>query len=150
MYENYYGANPAEEKQKKKIVIVSLIMGIIILVLIGVLINAIVKKNHLKSANTDTTVAVIDESAEAPAARTSEESAEAANLAPVENTDGSATSSSETSSAESTTSTGSEEATTSASSKLPQTGPADLLPLALLLGSVVTFASSRKLAVAKA
>ena len=148
MYENYYGANPAEEKQKKRIIIVSLIMGIIILVLIGVLINAISKKNHAKTTGQE--VAVVDESQNsAPEVRSSED-AQSENVAPVENTESSTASSDDTTSNTATEAPSSSTSQTATSSNLPQSGPSDYLPLALLLGVTTAYLCSRKIAVAKA
>jgi len=148
MYENYYGANPAEEKQKKRIIIVSLIMGIIILVLIGVLINAISKKNHAKTTSQE--VAVVDESQNsAPEVRSSED-AQSENVAPVENTESSTASSDDAKSNAATEASSSSASQTATSSNLPQSGPSDYLPLALLFGVTTAYLCSRKIAVAKA
>lgn len=148
MYENYYGVNPAEEKQKKRIIIVSLIMGIIILVLIGVLINAISKKNQAKTQNTETSV--VDESKNsAPETRSSEE-AQSENPAPVENTESSTASNEKTESEKSETEAKSVATTKSSSNNLPQSGPSDYLPLALLLGVTTAYLCSKKMTVAKA
>ena len=147
MYENYYGVNPADEKQKKRIVIVSLIMGIIILVLIGVLVNAIAKKNHAKTNEAE--IAVVDESQNsAPESRTSED-AEKENPAPVENDENSTASNIDTKAGG--TAAGSTVATaTSSDNKLPQSGPSDYIPLALLLGATTAYLYSKKFTVAKA
>ena len=68
-----YGQTEDQEKQKKKIIIVSLIMGIIIIVLIGILINAITSKNKTSQvASTDTSV-VRDDEKSAPTAQKIEE-----------------------------------------------------------------------------
>ncbi len=143
MYENYYGVNPADEKQKKRIIIVSLVMGIIILVLIGVLVNAIVKKNHIKSGDTQGQIAVVDESQNSePEARTTED-AESENLAPVENTADAAGSTADDKTTENIAS-----ASTTKTTNLPQSGPSDYFGLALLLGSLTAYALSKKNAVA--
>ena len=60
-----YGQTEDQEKQKKKIIIVSLIMGIIIIILIGVLISAITNKNKNKQiADAETALVQEDKNAE--------------------------------------------------------------------------------------
>lgn len=140
---------------KKKIILVSVIMGVIILALIGVLVSAIIRKKHLASAPTTNVpvTASIDDSSKAPSN---------SNLTPVSNdsnssangsgtassTDNSASntssSSSASSSASASSSTSSRSASSSASS-IPSTGPeASLLGAALLLGSATTYLVSKR------
>ena len=141
-----YGQIDESTTQRKKLIIVSAVMGIIILILAGVLVNAIINKNK-KPASEIASEGVIandeepgenSEVSRAESAGNSSEnsesnSAESENLNPVSNeNDGnrSAGSSSESSSA-------------SEAKKLPQTGPREALSLALLLGSCVMFVSSK-------
>ncbi len=125
-----YGQTEDQEKQKKKIIIVSLIMGIIIIVLIGVLISAITSKNKAKLAenNQDSSVIREDEKSEpekvAKNTKT-EEKAEDTKLDPVANKTETVTPSSE-------------------SKNLPKTGPESMIGLAVLAGSFTTYIASRK------
>ena len=139
-----YGQTEDQEKQKKKIVIVSLIMGIIIVVLIGVLISAITSKN--KANQVAETSVVRDDEKSAPTAtkveantksedaNKSENNAEDAKLEPVTNED-------KKSEKTETTVTPKSDVKTE---NLPKTGPESVLALALLAGSATTYVFSRK------
>ncbi|MBQ3261151.1 hypothetical protein IJH29_00605 [Candidatus Saccharibacteria bacterium] len=120
-------AQPEPTAQKKKIIIVSTVMGLIILALIGVLINAIVKKNQAKPVE-ETTLVREDEKPSTTVAendKSESPSAEDGNLAPVA---GGAVAAVEPS---------------SDVKEMPKTGPESTLGLALLLGAVVVFLTSR-------
>ena len=127
-----YGQTEDQEKQKKKIIIVSLIMGIIIIVLIGVLISAITSKNKAKLAEgKEQETAVIREDEKSEPTKVEENTkdgdkkAEDEKLEPVANDTKTVTPSSET-------------------KNLPQTGAGSVLGLALLAGSATTYAFSKK------
>ena len=133
-----YGQTDTAEKQKKKIIIISLVMGIIIIVLIGVLINAITSKNkNTQVANTTETTLVredsksepekVEENTKSDDSKTEESKAEDTKLEPVANT--------------TTTVTPSSDVKTE---NLPQTGASGVLGLALLAGSATTYAFSKK------
>ncbi len=141
-----YGQVDQSQTQRKKLIIVSIIMGIIILVLAAVLVDGIMKKNA-KVANLGEVTndpAELDENNSEPS-HGEAENAEDSNLNPVSNAeDGSSSAAGTTNSsaeAESSSETASEIASTAAS--LPQTGAHEVLSLALLLGSVVTFLGSK-------
>ena len=123
------------DNQKKKIIIVSLVMGIIIVVLIGVLINAIVKKNHLVSETAqnetvDDSAYVVNENGDLVAVTESskeeEKPAEDGKADPVE---GEATAAVTPSS--------------DVKSEIPATGAEGVLGFALLMGTITTFALSK-------
>jgi len=137
-----YGQINESNTQRKKLIIVSVVMGIIILVLAVILVNAIINKNK-KPASEIASEGVIasdeepSENAEVSRAESAGDSgaksAESENLNPVSNeTDGkqSANQTSETS-------------TSSEAKKLPSTGPHEVISLALLLGSCAMFISSK-------
>ena len=144
-----YGQVDQSQTQRKKLIIVSIIMGIIILVLAAVLVDGIMKKNA-KVANLGEVTndpAELDENNSEPS-HGEVENAEDANLSPVSNAEdgsssvaGTTTSSAESSETETASGTASEIASTAAN--LPQTGPREVLSLALLLGSVITFLGSK-------
>jgi len=130
-----YGQTEDQEKQKKKIIIISLIMGIIIIVLIGVLINAITTKNKNKQLadNTETTLVREDEKQSEPTKveenTKDTEKAEDTKLDPVANNP----------------ETDTKTVTPSSESKdLPSTGAGSVLGLALLAGSATTYVFSKK------
>ena len=141
-----YGQTGDQDKQKKKIIIAALAMGIIIIILIGVLINAITSKNRTKLANNEQgTTAVVREDEKNEPKKISEDKkedetkAEDTKLDPVSNepTDNkTVTPSSNVVEDKTTTSTG--------NTNLPSTGPAGALGLALLAGSATTYAFSKK------
>ena len=128
-----YGQTENQEKQKKKIIIVSLIMGIIIIVLIGVLISAITSKNKAKLAenNQESSLVREDEKNEpgkvAENSKDEEKKAEDTKLDPVANTTETVTPKSETK-----------------ENNLPQTGAGSVLGLALLAGSATTYVFSKR------
>ena len=137
-----YGQVNESNTQRKKLIIVSVVMGIIILVLAVILVNAIINKNK-KPASEIASEGVIasdeepGENAEVSRAESAGDSgaksAESENLNPVSNeTDGkqSADQTSETSAS-------------SEAKKLPSTGPREVISLALLLGSCAMFVSSK-------
>lgn len=167
-----YGYVDQTDTQKKKIVIASLIMGIIIVVLIGVLISAIVKKNRVAFGGETSKV---DDTAYVPSAGAN--NAESGNLNPVSNSSTSGTSSSDDSK-NSETSNNSEKSenvvvtpssdvkentsnSTSAqtpnstssnksSSEIPKTGATEsVLGLALLLGAVSMYLLSKNIVLVK-
>lgn len=137
-----YGQVNESNTQRKKLVIVSAVMGIIILILAGVLVNAIINKNKKPVSeiasegviSTDEAPSDNPEVSRAESAGDSDaKSAESENLNPVSNeTDGkqSADRTSETSAS-------------SEAKKLPSTGPREVISLALLLGSCAMFISSK-------
>ena len=128
-----YGQTEDQEKQKKKIIIVSLIMGIIIIVLIGVLISAITSKNKAKLAESGNQTSLVREN----------EKAEDTKLDPVANdTETGTKSETETETkAETTTITPSSDVK---SENLPTTGASSVLGLAVLAGSATTYLFSKK------
>ena len=127
-----YGQTEDQEKQKKKIIIVSLIMGIIIIVLIGVLISAITSKNKAKLAenNQESSLVREDDNKEpekvAENSKEEDKKAEDTKLDPVANTTETVTPKSET------------------KDNLPKTGAGSVLGLALLAGSATTYVFSKK------
>ncbi|MBR2586808.1 hypothetical protein IKE71_00320 [Candidatus Saccharibacteria bacterium] len=132
-----YGQAEDQEKQKKKIIIVSLIMGIIIIVLIGVLISAIVSKNKQKTETAQETTLIHEDEAPAPARISdnsdksedkTEEKAEETKLEPVSNSETVAVA----------------PKTETVETDLPQTGAGSVLGLALLAGSATTFVFSKR------
>ena len=133
-----YGQVNESDTQRKKLIIISVVMGLIILFLAVVFINAIVRKNNnlvsKETASENVELEDNEENAEVSRAENSEssessESAEAGNLAPVSN-------SSAVANAESSSSS-------SSNSALPSTGPREVVSLALLLGSVAMYLFSR-------
>ena len=159
-----YGQTDNQEKQKKRIVIASLVMGIIIIILIGVLINAITSKNRAKLASEQATVAVVREDEEQEPTKVIESTntegiksdeikeeegkPEDSKLDPVSNDPKeNATSSSEGNSkttTETTSNTNTNTTTTTDSSNLPTTGPTGAIGLAFLAGTATSYALSRK------
>ena len=146
-----YGQTGDQEKQKKKIVIAALIMGIIIIVLIGVLINAITSKNKNKVANADETTAVIREDEKSTNvtkveenSKAEEEKPEDAKLDPVSNEKTEESTATVTPSSDVKSETVATTTTTTSGSNLPSTGPAGALGLAILAGSATTYALYRK------
>ena len=144
-----YGQVDQSQTQRKKLIIVSIIMGIIILVLAAVLIDGIMKKNAKVADLGEVTndPAELEENNNSEPSHGEVENAEDANLSPVSNAEdgsssvaGTTTSSAESSETETASGTASEIASTAAN--LPQTGPREVLSLALLLGSVITFLGS--------
>ena len=139
-----YGQVNQSETQKKKLIIVSIVMGIIILVLAAVLVDGLAKKNakvaNLGEVKNDP--AEIESSSSEPSHGEAED-AESSNLTPVSNAeDGSMTAESENSS-ESSSETQNPSAIASTSTSLPSTGPREVISLALLLGSIVAFLGSK-------
>ena len=127
-----YGQTEDQEKQKKKIIIVSLIMGIIIIALVGVLISTVTNKNKSKQTATETALVREDENKPSEPSKVEEnskdaEKAEDTKLEPVSN--------------EKT-----ETVTPKSESKdnLPQTGAGSVLGLALLAGSATTYVFSKR------
>ena len=145
-----YGQTGDQDKQKKKIIIAALIMGIIIIVLIGVLINAITSKNKNKIANEPETTAVIREDEKSnsikieESKKEEEENPEDSKLDPVANEKTDEEIVTPTSNTKAETSTANTATSTSTnSSDLPSTGPAGAFGLAVLAGSATTYAFSR-------
>ncbi|MBQ7802725.1 hypothetical protein IJ380_02600 [Candidatus Saccharibacteria bacterium] len=141
-----YTDQQPETSQKKKIIIVSLIMGIIIIVLIGVLINAIVKKNHLATetgSRVDDSAYIRDENGELVPVEDSSKDSHEVETANAE--DGKA----EPVANDETVTPSSEEKTVASATEIPATGAEGILGLALLLGSVTAFILSKNLALAK-
>lgn len=146
-----YGQVNESNTQRRKLIIASVIMGLIILVLAIILIGAIINRNKRLAANEAELASVSTpaegetsdnpdvsraESAESSDGSNSSESAESANLAPVSNeNDGSQ-------SAGSSSENSSNRANGNGSGSLPATGPKEVLSLALLLGSVAAYLSS--------
>ena len=134
-----YGQTETQEKQKKKIIIVSLIMGIIILVLIGVLISAISNKNKAKLAEKAAESSLVREDEKSDVTKVEDEpKAEDTKLDPVSN-EAKDTEETETETVATVT-----PSSTSVGNDLPQTGPGSVLGLALLMGSATTYAFSKK------
>ncbi|MBR2695551.1 hypothetical protein IKE86_01395 [Candidatus Saccharibacteria bacterium] len=126
-----YGQTEDQDKQKKKIIIVSLVMGIIIIVLIGVLISAITSKNKAKLAEgkEQETAVIREDEKQEPTKVEETKKAEDEKLEPVANDP----------------KTDTKTVTPSSESKdLPSTGPGSVLGLALLAGSATTYAFSKK------
>lgn len=165
-----YGQYEQPETDKKKIVIVSAIMGVIILILLAILICGLIKKARLAKADEegrkdDEIAYVMNEDGELVAVSgdqdmtNSSASAEDEKLSPVsgeattevapssevieDSNNTSATNSG--ASASSNTSTSSNTSMSSTSS-IPNTGAEGIFGLALLLGSVAAYLSSRRLA----
>ncbi|MBR5389325.1 hypothetical protein IK146_02075 [Candidatus Saccharibacteria bacterium] len=141
-----YGQTGDQDKQKKKIIIAALVMGIIIIILIGVLINAITSKNRAKLANNDQgSTAIVREDEKNEPKKINEDKkeddakAEDMKLEPVSNesTDNkTVTPSSNVVEDKPTTSAG--------NNNLPSTGPAGALGLALIAGSATSYVFSKK------
>ena len=134
-----YGQTEDQEKQKKKIIIVSLIMGIIIIILIGVLINAITTKNKNKQLADNTDSSLVREDEKSTPTKVEEntkdtEKAEDTKLDPVAND--------QTDKKADTTVTPS--SNTKDTNNLPSTGAGSILGLALLAGSATTYVFSKR------
>lgn len=129
-----YGQTEDQEKQKKKIIIVSLVMGIIIILLIGVLISAITNKNknkQLADNGQDTTLVREDTSATPTKVEDDPKNIDHADI-PAEDTKLDPV-------ANDTVAPQSD-----VKSDLPQTGAGSILGLALLAGSATTYAFSKR------
>ena len=138
-----YGQVNESGTQRKKLIIVSAVMGIIILVLAVILVNAIINKNK-KPASEIASEGVI---------ASDEEPSENAEVSRAESTN--ASDSSESSNNNSAASENASESAakeknlnpvsneTDGSKSLPSTGPREVLSLALLLGSCAAFLASK-------
>ena len=134
-----YGQTENQEKQKKKIILVSCIMGIIIIVLIGVLINNISAKNKARKESEETALVREDEQKEAEPTKVEE--------TPKEETKTEDAKAEEPKAEETKLEPVSNEVKPSSevkSDNLPKTGASSILGLALLAGSATTFVFSRK------
>lgn len=121
------------QPSKKRIIIVTIVMSLIVLGLLVAVIAVAVNKATRKSptAQVSSEVAVVSDDSTDDSGNVSEE-----NLAPVSNSDESGLAQS------APTQILDDSAAQSNSSQLPTTGPEDLLPLALLLGAAVTYLAS--------
>ena len=133
METSYYESE--EKSQRRRVIIIATLITLIVLgVAVWAIVTIISANSQIGASNTDTEVAVDDRSlnsAEAPKTEgvTSET---AAGLSADSAKDSSAK---DTTKADSTTAT-----------SVPETGPEDLLPLALIAGSGAAFVTSKKLA----
>lgn len=127
-----YGQTEDQEKQKKKIIIASLVMGTIIIILIGVLISAIASKNKARLAEQQATeTAVIrEDTKQEPSKTNTSKTAEDEKLDPVANPK-------EEKTAVVTPSS-------DVKDNLPQTGAGSILGLALFAGSATTYVFSKR------
>lgn len=153
---------------KKKIVLVSVIMGIIILALICVLISAIIRKNHLASSAKPTNPSVtasVDDTANTPAnsnltpvsndasstngstPASASSTSDSTNTSNTSNTSSSTPTDANTNSSNTESSSSNKPVATSSKTEIPTTGPeSSLVGLALLLGSGAAYLFSRRLA----
>ncbi len=121
-----YGQADTQDKQKKKIIIVSLIMGIIIIVLIGVLINAITSKNKNNDKIAEETT-LVREDTDKTQPTIVEENTKTEEPKAEEKKEEEVTPSSDVK-----------------SDTVPSTGPESILGLALVAGSATTYAFSKR------
>ena len=137
METSYYESE--EKSQRRRVIIIATLITLIVLgVAVWAIVTIISANSQIGASNTDAEVAVDDRSlnsAEAP--KTEGVTAEAATSSSADST----TDSAKDSSAKDTT-----KADSTAVTSVPETGPEDLLPLALIAGSGAAFVTSKKLA----
>ena len=154
-----YGQVAESDTQRKKLIIVSAVMGLIILILAVILVNAIINKNKRLAleGTSEGTVSTSEEAGDNAEVSRAESAESAENSGSSENSELAAAGSSENSKTSEENSAESGNLTpvsnendgilsaerSSETNSLPTTGPREAFSLALLLGSLVMFLSSK-------
>lgn len=114
--------NEAEKKERRKIVISSSAIMAVILVLVVAIIVVATTKGQENSVSNDGSAFTLSENADKPAEETENKSSEKAESKP--------------------TSTNAATSSNATTDKIAETGPEDLLPLALAMGGMTTVATT--------